>query len=207
MKETAKLPISEDFFPDCPERGVGNQDQSSTPPPPRASAPGYASLPAPRPSAEGRLSRETDPLFYTFGPKATPSPTPPPCSPFCKYVKKKKMQTSESWLEVLLPAVTFNHVIMYRESCWCSTTVWLCNFCTFAIRNIKDLFSYFKPDSPPFSCVSGDFPGVTLELRALPRGGSAGFTLAVVVDGETPRARGARAYRVNATSSRWGLSA
>lgn len=44
--------------------------------------------------------------------------------------------------------------------------MWLCNFCTFAIRNIKDLFSYFKPDSPRFSCVSGDFPGVTPELWA-----------------------------------------
>ena len=65
-----------------------------------------------------------------------------------------------SWLERLPPAVTLtNYVIMYRESCWCSKTVWLCNFCTFAIRNIKDLFSYFKPDSPLHSAA---FPGVTL---------------------------------------------
>lgn len=37
-------------------------------------------------------------------------------------------------------------------------SVWLCNFCTFAIRNIKDLFSYFKPDLPFFICVLACFP-------------------------------------------------
>lgn len=81
VKETAKLPISEDFFPTAQKGGGGEpRPELHTPPPPpppyRASAPkggGYGvrlSLP-PRPSAEGRLSRETAPLFYTFGPKST----------------------------------------------------------------------------------------------------------------------------------------
>lgn len=151
---------------------MGNQDQSSTPP--QSICPGVRLSPCPPPIRGRQAVQGNRPSFLHLWPQSHPSPTPPPCSPFCKYVKKKKMQTSESWLEVLLPAVTFNHVIMYRESCWCSTTVWLCDFCTFAIRNIKDLFSYFKPDSPPFSCVSGDFPGVTLELRALPRAAARG---------------------------------
>lgn len=95
VKETAKLPMSEDFFPTAQKGGWGTKARAphTAPPPMEHLPPGYASLPAARPSAEGRLSRETAPLFYTFGPKAAPSPTPPPRSPFCKYVKKKKMQT------------------------------------------------------------------------------------------------------------------
>lgn len=93
-------------------------------------------------------------LFYTLSPKASPAPTPPPCSPFCKYVKKDKTTDVGVLAGVSPPAATFNYVIMYRERCWCSKTVWLCNFCTFAIRNIKDLFSYFKPDSPLYSAMS-----------------------------------------------------
>lgn len=157
VKETAKLPISEDFFPTAWGGGEPRSElhpptstlQRVCPPCPHE----HLSLPS-RPSAEGRPSRETAPLFYTFGPKSAPNPTPRPRALFCKYVKKKNMQTLEPWLEP--PAAALSCVIVYRES-RCSETVWLCDFCTFAIRNIKDLFSYFKPGSPPFSCVSGDF--------------------------------------------------
>lgn len=155
MKETAKLPISEDSLFQLPSTGGGEpRPERHTPRPHGASAWG-APLP-PAPSVHGRQTvRGNSPsLFYTLSPKASPAPTPPPCAPFCKYVKKDKTTNVGVLAGVSPPAVTFNYVIMYRESCWCSKTVWLCNFCTFAIRNIKDLFSYFKPDSPLHSAVS-----------------------------------------------------
>lgn len=50
---------------------------------------------------------------------------------------------------------------------------------TSAIRNIKDLFSYFKPDSPLPSPVSGASPGVTLEFFT--QGPSPWLTLAAAL--------------------------
>ncbi|XP_054942958.1 disabled homolog 2-interacting protein isoform X2 [Physeter macrocephalus] len=91
VKETAKLPISEDSFRP-PRMGVGNQGQSSRHPPPNPAEhlPRGTPLPLPpRPSAEGRPSREMAPLFYRL-PQAAPSPHSTSLPPFCKYVKRKK---------------------------------------------------------------------------------------------------------------------
>ena len=91
VKETAKLPISEDSFRP-PRRGVGNQGQSSRHPPPcRASAPGYTS-PPPAPAVCGRQTVQGNGPSFLHTPPSRPQPpfhlpAPPP---FCKYVKRKK---------------------------------------------------------------------------------------------------------------------
>lgn len=76
VKETAKLPMNETL-----SARRGGEDQGGELP--HSSAP-------PR----GMLSREPAPLFYTLGHRP-PLPPTAPISPFCKYVKRKTMQTSE----------------------------------------------------------------------------------------------------------------
>lgn len=106
VKETAKLPLSENSF-QPPRMRVGNPGQSSRRPPPcRASAPVYTSHPLPpHPSVCVRQTPGKQPLFfYTLSQLPQPHSTSHPT--FCKYVKRKKMQTLESWPECLPPAVT-----------------------------------------------------------------------------------------------------
>uniref|UniRef100_A0A8C0C935 DAB2 interacting protein n=2 Tax=Balaenoptera musculus TaxID=9771 RepID=A0A8C0C935_BALMU len=73
VKETAKLPISEDSFRP-PRSGVGNQGQSSRHPPPcRASAPGYTS-PPPAPAVCGRQTVQGNGPSFLHTPPSRPQP-------------------------------------------------------------------------------------------------------------------------------------
>lgn len=60
---------------------------------------------------------------------------------FCKYVESIKYLLNFAFF---LTAATEKEIktIMYIGTC--VDKMWLCNFCTFATRPIKVLFSYFK---------------------------------------------------------------